>query len=306
MKKLKIIIPIILIVLIGAGAIIIYAKEAPIFDIFFSEEIKEGRKLDRLAKLYPETIGEFTLYSRGSEKLEKIREECSDINETIAGENFQGILCRTGIRAEYRNQGISIFVNIFKLSSGKELLAQIWWKMSQTDKLFGYNIMRIENHEIGWFLDDKSGVDWVDLQETIVQKNSNGGESRISPTEPIGNNSVTQYFISKYPPAELSAEELNAMCTDSDGKNYNTLGYVEGNYYNPLNNETRKEKVKDVCTGDISFTLQDINDYIKAGIITKEQSANKNILMEAYCLDGFIKISVYECPHGCQSGACIN
>ena len=278
-----------------AGGVIVYAKDSPIFDVFFSEKTKEVRDLNRLEKLYPETIGNYTLYSWSAEKIQK-RVECENVNE--------GEICNRYTVGQYRMSGSNkvVFVHIYKITKGADIMKKLLLKMLSADRLDGYFTIRPERHEIGWLTD--SVADYILTQEGTVKMEADGGQSMSYINKATGDNPVTQYFVSKYPPKKLSAEELGAMCSDTDGTNYNTQGSVEGYYYNPLKNETRRQKVKDTCTGDSSFVLQDVNDYIQAGIITKEQSINKNILMEAYCLDGFVKISTYECLNGCQNGAC--
>jgi uncharacterized protein YxeA len=307
MKKIILLIIAVVIILILGGGVFIFAKDSPMFDVFFSEKQKEERELNRLAKLYPETIGNYTLYSWGAEKVQK-RAECENVNETInkavGNVEINGEVCNRYAVGQYRMQGSNkvVFVHIYKITKGADIMKNLLLNMLSADKMGDYFAIRPERHEIGWIAGD--GVDYILTQEGTVKIESDGGQSMSYMNKATGDNPVTQYFISKYPPAELSAEELSAMCNDTDGKNYSTQGNVEGNYYNPLTKETRKQKVKDVCVGDSSFVLQDVNYYIQAGILTKEQSINKNILMEAYCSEGFVKIFVYECLNGCQNGAC--
>ncbi len=309
MKKIILLVVLIIIILATAGGIIVYAKDSPVFDVFFSEKQKEERDLNRLAKLYPETIGNYTLYSWSAEKIQK-RAECENVDDTInkvtGNIEVKGEICNRYTIGQYRMNGSNkvVFVHIYKTTKGEDIMRSLLLNMLSSDKLGDYFTIRPEKHEIGWLTD--ALADYILTQEGTVKMESDGGQSMSYINKATGDNPVTQYFISKYSPTKLSAEELNAMCSDTDGKNYNTQGNVEGYYYNPLKNETSRQKVKDVCVGDSSFVLQDINDYIQAGILTKEQSINKNILMEAHCLDGLVKISTYECPQGCQNGACIN
>ena len=309
MKKIILLAVLIVIISAVAGGIIVYAKDSPVFDVFFSEKQKEERDLNRLAKLYPETIGNYTLYSWSAEEIQK-RAECEKIDETInkvtGNVDVGGEICNRYTVGQYRMAGSNkvVFVHIYKITKGADTMKKLLLNMLSAEKLGDYFTIRPERHEIGWLTD--SVADYILTQEGTVKIESDGGQSMSYMNKATGDNPVTQYFIGKYPPAKLSAEELSAMCSDTDGKDYNTQGNVEGYYYNPLKNETRKQKVKDVCIGDSNFVLQDANDYIQAGIITREQSTNKNILMEAYCSDGFVKISTYECPQGCQNGACVN
>lgn len=307
MKKTIFTVLIILFFLVTGGVIVVYAKDAPVFDIFFSEKVKEERDFNRLEKLYPEKIGNYTLYYAGGEKVAK-KAECSQIDESFNDQapRVQGELCTRQTIGQYRMDGSNktVFVYIYKETKGGDLLKNYLVKFI-LDKLGNYNIIRMEKAEIGWI--PIRDYDYILTQESMVVPGINGGESFNYANKATGDNPVTQYFLLKYPSADFSQEQLKLSCADSDnGEVYDVQGSTNGNYYDPIKKETRKEKIKDVCTGDVSFTLQDSSDYIKAGILTQEQTNNKNILLETYCSNGFIKISTYECLEGCSAGACIN
>lgn len=307
MKKIIFTVLIILFFLAVGGAIIVYAKDAPVFDVFFSGKIKEQRDFIRLEKLYPEKIGNYILYRTGREKVIK-KSECSQIDESFNDQapRVQGELCTRQTIGQYRMDGSNkvMFVYIYKATKGKDLLKKYLMKFV-LDKLGDYNIIRMDKSEIGWIPIKDYG--YILIQESAVVPEINGGESFNYTNKATGDNPVTQYFLSKYTPADFSQEQLMLACADSDnGENYNLQGSVDGNFNDPIKKEIRKEKVKDVCAEDTGFTSQDSSDYVKAGILTQEQANNKNILLEAYCSDGFIKISVYECLRGCNEGACIN
>jgi hypothetical protein len=123
MKKLIILIALIIILGVVAG-VIVYAKDSPMFDIFFSENQKEERALDRMAKLYPEKLGDYTLYSRRAEKIRKNKEECSEINETLNKENLEikGTVCARETIGEYRNaENKTVFVQMMQITKGENL-----------------------------------------------------------------------------------------------------------------------------------------------------------------------------------------
>lgn len=205
MKKIILFIFIIAVASIIAGGAIVYAKDFLMFDVFFSEKTKEERALNRMAKLYPEKLGDFNLYGRGAEKIRKNREECNEVNETLNKENLEikGTVCARITIGEYRNiDNKVIFVQIMKITKGKDIpgIDYLFGKLTMADKLKGHNIMRPENHEIGWFPADDSKIDVILTQEGAVRKNPDGGESMLYQNKATGDNLITQYFISKYPP----------------------------------------------------------------------------------------------------------
>lgn len=205
MKKIIIFILIFIVILVLTGGIVAYTKDSPVFDIFFSDEAKEERALDRMAKLYPEKLGEFNLYGRGAEKIRKNKEECDEVNETLNKENLEikGTVCVRGTIGEYRNtENKTVFVQIMKITKGKDIpgIDYLFGKLAMADKLGGYSIMRPESHEIGWFPADDSKIDVILTQEGVARKNPDGGESMLYQNKASGDNPVTRYFISKYPP----------------------------------------------------------------------------------------------------------
>ena len=205
MKRIILPICIVLAILIIVGGVIVYTKDSPMFDTFFSEKVKEERALDRMENLYPEKLGDFTLYSRGAEKVRKNKEECDEINETLNKEGLEikGTVCARITIGEYRNaENKTVFVQIMKITKGKDIpgIDYLFGKPAAADKLGDYEIMRPENHEISWFPADDSIIDVILTQEGVARKNPDGGESMLYQNKASGDNPVTQYFISKYPP----------------------------------------------------------------------------------------------------------
>ncbi len=197
------------VLLVGAGLAFVFAKDASIFDIFFSGNQKEERALDRMEGLYPESIGDFSLYARGSEKIRKERNWCDEIDETIHRDSgniqIKGTLCYRITVGEYRNaENKTVFINIMQITKGEDTpgIDYLFGERAIVDKLGDYNIMRPENHEIGWFPADNSKIHVILTQEGVARKNSDGGESMLYQNKATGDNPVTQYFISKYPPTK--------------------------------------------------------------------------------------------------------
>lgn len=200
----------IVVILVISGGIFVFAKDSPIFDVFFSDKQKEERALERMAKLYPEKLGDFSLYARGPEKVRKNKEECNEINETLNKDNLEikGTVCARITIGEYRNaENETIFVQIMKITKGKDIpgVEYLFGKISGAFELKGYEIMRPENHEIGWFPEDSSEIDVVLTQEGVARKNPDGGESMLYQNKATGENPVTQYFLSKFSPSLASA-----------------------------------------------------------------------------------------------------
>ena len=124
MKKItKIILGVFIIILVATGGIVVFAKDSPMFDVFFSEKTKEERELSRLAKLYPETIGGYTLYSWNAEKIQK-RAECENVDNTInkvtGNIEINGEICNRYTVGQYRMAGSNkvVFVHIYKIIKG--------------------------------------------------------------------------------------------------------------------------------------------------------------------------------------------
>jgi len=203
MKKSIIAVLVIIITLIIIGGVAFYARDSFVFDIFFSEEQKNERDLNRMAKLYPEKIDNFSLYSWSAEKIRK-DSECGEINEILnnEGKEIKGEICTRTTIGQYRDSNNNaIFVHLVKISKGRDDpgIDYLFEKISQTkDKLESYNIIRPENHEIGWFPMKNFGIYLVLTQEGIARKEPDGGESMLYQNKATGNNPVTQYFLTKF------------------------------------------------------------------------------------------------------------
>ncbi|OGZ65269.1 MAG: hypothetical protein A2998_02095 [Candidatus Staskawiczbacteria bacterium RIFCSPLOWO2_01_FULL_37_25b] len=189
MKKLILWIMIIIGIIIVTGGVAVFAKDAEIFDIFFSDKVKDERALNRMAKLYPEIMGDYVLYSWNAEKVQK-RAEC------------EGEICSRYTIGQYRMDGSNkvVFVHIYKATKGTEIFKNVLLNMLSSEKFGEYNVIRPERHEIGWWVG--SNVDYILTQEGTVKFEIDGGQSMSYINKATGENPVTQYFISKYPPAK--------------------------------------------------------------------------------------------------------
>lgn len=207
MKKIFILSAVILAVLILAtGATFVFAKDSSIFDFLFSKDQKEERIMKRMASLYPEILGDFKLYSHSVGKITKDKEVCQEIDETINKENLQikGTFCARVTVGQYRNsENKSIFVHMMQITKGRDIPGinrLLGMTVASSDKLGNYNIFRPENHEIGWFPKNTSKMNVILTQEGVARSDPDGGETMLYQNKATGDNPVTQYFISKYPP----------------------------------------------------------------------------------------------------------
>lgn len=194
----KIFIAIIAVLLVGGGATYIYGSELPIFDSFYSPEQQEVRQVMRLAKEFPQSIGDYTLYGRTPEKIQ-VKKECLPSGGTQ--------VCYRNITAEYRQTGgrNGVFIQVAQAANeaGDELKTLIKQQTSPAT-LGAYAVVRIENHELGWFPVKK--YNFVLTQEGIYTTNTDGSESYTYPNKATGSNPVTSYFINAYPPATTQTE----------------------------------------------------------------------------------------------------
>lgn len=201
MKKRNIII-IIAIIIIGVGTIV-YSKYNKNIDTPNPVDDKELQEAKRLRALFPDTIGDYTLYNRNADKVD-IRSGCNMIEDHPDSKNLgiSGEMCTKNATGEYRksadNKGI--FIHLSTITKGKEIYLSLVEKMSKPDKLGEHNVFRMEKPEIGWI--PASQFDLIVTQEGVYKIHENGVEQYMYPDEATGQNPVTQYFITQYAPAK--------------------------------------------------------------------------------------------------------
>ena len=185
----------VLVLVVGGGAYA-YGSELPIFDILYSPEQQEVRQVQRLAREFPATIGAYSLYARGPEKIQ-IRKECPP--------SEGGELCYRNVTAEYRQvEGNKIvFVHVSKAANGNsEAWKALVAKRATTGLVGAYEIVRVEKHELGWF--PLAKYDFILTQEGLRSVRADGLESYSYPAKATDANPVTAYFIETYPPVLAS------------------------------------------------------------------------------------------------------
>ena len=197
MKKTIIIFSILaLVVLIGAGLFFFFRDDA-IFDVFYSKDQWETRALNRMAKIYPKTLGQFTL----KEPVELDSTDCNQLQT-----NGEEVCARMARGRYYDKTDRVIIVSMTQIVKGREAAEKFLYDRATlfgSDTLYGYNIMRYEKHEIGWFPKNDSKTTVILTQEGVFAMDSvNGVELFHYPNKATGDNPVTKYFLSKYPPVE--------------------------------------------------------------------------------------------------------
>ena len=119
-------------IIIVTGGVAVFAKDAEIFDIFFSDKVKDERALNRMAKLYPEIMGDYVLYSWNAEKVQK-RAEC------------EGEICSRYTIGQYRMDGSNkvVFVHIYKATKGTEIFKNVLLNMLSSEKFGEYKQLAV-------------------------------------------------------------------------------------------------------------------------------------------------------------------
>lgn len=148
--------------------------------------------------IFPDNIGVFEISSRGSEKIRKDN-RCVDFSkQPNAPADASGEVCIETMVAEYKDASTQkvVFVHLVKITKGKETAKKFIMSQSRPEIFNGFNIMRIEDHELSWF--PKESFDEITLQEGTLVSDSNG--SRMNYGKATGDNPVMKYFFEKYPP----------------------------------------------------------------------------------------------------------
>lgn len=189
----KIFIIVLLVVIVGG---VVYADSVGLIDVFSNPDTKSATDFAKVA-VFPETIGGYVR----SESFVSVQDECSDLSKSrdTAAKGLSGTVCIRIATAMYKNDNDhkSVFVHLTKVTSGKEPYVSYMKIFSRPDSIGQYEVIRVEQHELGWF--PKDVFDVLLTQEGEYTLNSSGGMS-MKYGVATGNNDVTQYFLNKYPP----------------------------------------------------------------------------------------------------------
>jgi hypothetical protein len=197
-----------LILAIGGGIYIYTEIDSSMFDRFFSEVKQKEREIKRLRKDFPDSIGSYILYERNPDKI-RVTSECEKIEDYPDTRDFgiKGEVCSKTITGQYRDTSSDkvVFVHLNIITKGEDISNAIYEKFSKPDILSGYNVFRIERHEVGW--KPLRDFDTVITQEGQWKIGVDGSESFSYREIATGNNPVTQYFLAEFPPTIYSPKE---------------------------------------------------------------------------------------------------
>lgn len=193
----KVFIVVALIVVIVGGAV--YAENIGLIDVFSSSDTNSAKNFAKIA-VFPESIGSYVR----TESFVSVQDECIDLSKSADSSTMglSGNVCTRIATAMYKDDIAkkSVFVHLAKVTKGKESYVSYMRAFSKPANINQYNVIRIENHELGWF--PQEVFDVLITQEGEFKLNSSGNMSLTYGTA-TGQNAVTQYFINKYPPTTL-------------------------------------------------------------------------------------------------------
>jgi hypothetical protein len=189
----RLVLIIILIILIGAG----------IWFCVCQRKVVEGTdKSQGLQRLFPEKIGEYTLVKQDTkEKLYngiQVENSCTPANSE--GRTAPEI-CDTTVSGKYEknNSNDIVYVHIQFFPKGLTWQKADLLKQSMQQTIGSYHdARRIADFSIFWY--PISGVNIVETREAAYDPNDMSATPRYSGQ--TGQNSVTQFFLNEYPPAE--------------------------------------------------------------------------------------------------------
>lgn len=208
MNKRKIIF-IILFVTVFATAVfsVFYIMDLPIIDSFLPNKLKEQQVLKRATKLFPESIGSYSLVHDSDHDV-NVANVCNKLadNDILRKIGRTGNACMEIFSARYGAVVSSttstttrkiVGVNLSRFTESGDLLERLVKETTMPDNLNNRKIFRTAAFRIGWL--PANGFDMIIAEEgeSIVTKmiNQIKFEGMAS-----GKNDVTTYFISKYPP----------------------------------------------------------------------------------------------------------
>ena len=222
-----IIIPLIvfLILAIGGGVYIYAEIDSPAFDRFFSETKQKEREITRLRKNFPDLIGSYALYERNPDKI-RVASECGRVegHPDTRSSGITGEVCSKTIIGQYRDTSSDkvVFIHLNILIKGGDIFNALYEKLSKPDVINDYKVFRIENHEIGW--NPLQDFDTVLTQEGRWKTGADGSENFSYRETATGNNSVTQHFLTKFPPGVSSLDRTNESSTQQQTRSDNESG----------------------------------------------------------------------------------
>ncbi len=188
---------IIVAVFVGGGFTYKVTQDHPFYDVFYSTQGRKSREMIRIQnKLFPQSIGNYILYGDSEEKIE-MYDKCGPASSDER--------CVQTINAQYRQKYSNkvVFVDLNKIIKGAEVVKSNLEAHSSKEVLRDMNIIRMEKAEIGWFPTSRE-FDFVLTRESTWNNDESGTGMSFSYTEKaLGENPVTQYFMSLYPSSKF-------------------------------------------------------------------------------------------------------
>ncbi|MFA6404934.1 MAG: hypothetical protein WCW03_02965 [Candidatus Paceibacterota bacterium] len=186
-----------------------YVLKWQISDFLQSNESMKQIELKRASKYFPDTIGEYSVSNEPEQKI-KIVSTCNKIenNNILKEMGRTGDACMETFTALYGKVISSITatttskivkVNLSRFTEAGDLLHLLVEKTTEPDILDGKAIFHTVPFRLGWFPASRFDLIITDEGESLVSSTTSLIKYEGTAT---GDNDVTRYFISKYPPGE--------------------------------------------------------------------------------------------------------
>ncbi len=209
--------------LIGLSFILFTAyfltQDFPIYDRFYSPQVRNERDLKRIRLSLPKQVGDFVLQvSLKNSDIIQIYEGCFDKYSQGTVDESLAVLCEREIIARYKNPRSDKEMTVDFLSNFKSLddYNSHINKSFIEKQLHGYKIFRFKtetDNEVLWYPEEKrnlvlNSLGWypkklittIGVQQSKIISLPDGGVS-TDLREPIDTESpVILYFLEKYPP----------------------------------------------------------------------------------------------------------
>lgn len=186
---------VLLAVLFGGVA---YAENAGLIDVFSNPDTDVAKNFAKIVA-FPESIGSYVR----TESFVSVQDECTDLAKSSdsAEKGLSGTVCTRVATAMYKDDAAkkSVFIHLAKITDGKIPYVSYMKSFSTPDMIGQYEVIRIENHELGWFPQDVFDVLITQEGEFILDSQ---GNMRMGYSKATAQNAVSQYFLNKYPPVK--------------------------------------------------------------------------------------------------------
>lgn len=184
-----------------------YILALPIIDSLLPKEIQEQQLQKRALRYFPLSIGDFKLVGESKQIIE-VGEVCNKIenNDILKKTGKTGDACMKTFSVVYSKQISTttatttsklVKVNTSTFTKAGDMLGLLIEESTTADILSGKTIFRTAPFRLGWSPNSVFDLIMIDEGQKMVSSTtivtSFDGQAK-------GDNDVTQYFISKYPP----------------------------------------------------------------------------------------------------------